>query len=180
MDYFSNLMICIIMKEQILNLRSQGKTYPEIKAIVGCSSSTVSYHCGEGQKEKAEQRKRKYLSTLLGILKRKKDNFSFSRGNRKSKGKRVSLSFSSKKFREKIESNPYCYLTGRKIDIRKPKTYHCDHIVPISKGGTCDLNNMGLTCKSANMAKSELMVDEFIELCKEVLIHNGYKISKEG
>jgi hypothetical protein len=29
------------------------------------------------------------------------------------------------------------------------------------------------------MAKSDMSVDEFLQLCKEVLIHNGYKIIKE-
>ena len=41
------------MKEQILELRAQGKTYNEIVSIVGCSKGTVSYYCGDGQKEKS-------------------------------------------------------------------------------------------------------------------------------
>ena len=40
------------MKDQILKLRDEGKSYREIKRILGCSSSTIAYHCGEGQKEK--------------------------------------------------------------------------------------------------------------------------------
>ncbi len=40
------------MKEKIIQLREQGKTYNEIKNELGCSKGTISYHCGEGQKEK--------------------------------------------------------------------------------------------------------------------------------
>jgi hypothetical protein len=47
------------MKEQILELREVGKTYNEIVDILGCSKSTVSYHCGNGQKEKSKRRLKK-------------------------------------------------------------------------------------------------------------------------
>ena len=33
------------MKENILKLRKEGKSYNEIKKILGCSLSTISYHC---------------------------------------------------------------------------------------------------------------------------------------
>lgn len=35
------------MKNKILKLRKEGKTYAEITSILGCSKSTISYHCGE-------------------------------------------------------------------------------------------------------------------------------------
>ena len=35
------------MKDKILELRSQGKTYNEIVEILGCSKGTISYHCGK-------------------------------------------------------------------------------------------------------------------------------------
>ena len=43
------------MKEQILQLREQGKTYDEIKEQLGCSKGTIAYHCGEGQKLKTKE-----------------------------------------------------------------------------------------------------------------------------
>lgn len=43
-------------KEQILSLREQGKTYKEIQEILGCSKGTISYHLGEGQKDKTRDR----------------------------------------------------------------------------------------------------------------------------
>jgi len=35
------------MKEQILKLRKEGKTYNEIHELLGCSKSTISYHCSK-------------------------------------------------------------------------------------------------------------------------------------
>lgn len=44
------------MKEEILKLRSQGKSYSEIQKELGCSPGTISYHCNEKSKEKAKLR----------------------------------------------------------------------------------------------------------------------------
>ena len=35
------------MKEKIIKLRNEGKTYNEIKEILKCSKSTISYHCSK-------------------------------------------------------------------------------------------------------------------------------------
>jgi DNA-binding CsgD family transcriptional regulator len=40
------------IKEKILELRSKGYNYNQIKDAIGCSKGTISYHCGKGQKEK--------------------------------------------------------------------------------------------------------------------------------
>lgn len=40
------------MKERILLLREQGKTYNEIQQILGCSKSTISYYCSPGRKDR--------------------------------------------------------------------------------------------------------------------------------
>lgn len=161
-----------------MELRNEGKSYKKIQEILGCSKGTISYHCGIGQKEKAEIRRRKYRKTLNGILKRKKDNFSFINGNRKSSGKRVSLTFSSKEFESKLTESSMCYLTGRRLDLLKPKTYQCDHITPVSKGGQSTLNNLGLACREANVAKGDLSLNDFIQLCREILIFQGFKVEK--
>lgn len=168
------------MKDKIIHLRNEGKSYSEIQKELGCSKGSISYHCGDGQKEKYKQRLKSSRKHLHAILKRKKDNFSIFRGKRFVKGKRESLTFSSKEFIHKLESNPFCYLTGRKIDLWQPKTYQCDHIMPLSRGGNSNLDNLGLTCKEANMAKSGMTKEEFLLLCQEVLLYNGYTVIKNG
>ena len=50
---WSDSNLCICMKENILKLRKQGKSYREIQKILGCSKATIAYHCTDGQKEKA-------------------------------------------------------------------------------------------------------------------------------
>jgi hypothetical protein len=39
-------------KTEILKLRDQGKSYSEIREIVGCAISTISYHCGKRMNNK--------------------------------------------------------------------------------------------------------------------------------
>ncbi len=167
------------MKEHIIRLRNEGKSYLEIKNELGCSKGTISYHCGSGQKDKTRQRTKKFKKTLNGILRVKKDSFSCIKGNRKCAGRRVSLPFSIEKFRAKLEGNPICYLTGRTIDLTAPRTYHCDHIIPVALGGKGTLANLGLTCKDANIAKAALPLNKFLELCKEILVFNGYTVTRK-
>ena len=46
-------------KEKILELGEKGYTYKQIKNAIGCSLGTISYHLGDGQKEKYLNRLRK-------------------------------------------------------------------------------------------------------------------------
>ena len=41
------------MKERMLQLRSEGKTYAQIAEELGCAKSTVCYHIGSNQKTKS-------------------------------------------------------------------------------------------------------------------------------
>ena len=70
---------------------------------------------------------------------------------------------------DKIGDNPVCYLTGRPINLEEGRFYHLDHILPKSRGGDNSLENCGLTCKPANQAKTNLTLEEFVQLCREVV-----------
>ena len=181
------------MKDKILKLRAKGLSYRQIVKEVGCSSSTVSYYCGAGQKEKSSERQRKRRKTIRGITKSKIDRFR-SRGlsmktrdfrrERDLKGNWKGVGRNTNTFKEvvllrKITDNPYCYLTGDKIDLYKPSSFSFDHIKPVSRGGDSTLSNLGLCTRDVNMSKHKLTVEEYIELCKKVLIHNGYKIESK-
>jgi CRISPR/Cas system Type II protein with McrA/HNH and RuvC-like nuclease domain len=79
---------------------------------------------------------------------------------------------------KKLGPNPVCYLTGDKIDVKDAKSYNLDHIIPRAQGGDNSIDNLGILTKQANMAKSEYTMEEHIEYCKKVLIHQGYRIEK--
>jgi transposase len=63
-------------KESILRLRAEGKSYREIQKELGCSKSTIAYHCGEGQKEKMNRRQTSYRRKIKRFL----DEYKESRG----------------------------------------------------------------------------------------------------
>ncbi len=181
------------MKEKILKLRAAGYTYNQIRDELGCSKSTIAYHCGVGQKEKVKKRiqnrrKKSVISQRVEHFhyrydrKVKDKTEDFQRERIVLKGRRVlgkrSLSFKWQDVIEKFGWETTCYLTGKEINLREPKTYQFDHVIPYSKGGTSEMNNLGIVCREANQAKHDMSVDEFIDLCKRVLEHNGYTIEK--
>ncbi len=189
------------LKDQILTLRSQGKTYDEIQLQLQCSKGTISYHCGSGQKEKTNHRQRKlrqkqhpYISKLetfttpkksktkkISTLKNRRllqlkiQTFHQSHGDRNMYNQ---TTFSINDVIDKFGENPTCYLTGQPIDIYQPRTYEFDHIIPRSRGGTNTLDNLGICSKQANQSKRDMTPDEFLNLCKQIIEHNGYTISK--
>jgi DNA-binding CsgD family transcriptional regulator len=55
-------------KEQIFSLRKEGKTYSEIQKILGCSKGTISYHLGDGQKEKTKKRMHKSRAEIFSFI----------------------------------------------------------------------------------------------------------------
>jgi hypothetical protein len=56
------------MKDEILRLRAEGKTYTEIQEALGCSKGTISYHCGYGQREKVRARGRDARSKVVKFV----------------------------------------------------------------------------------------------------------------
>jgi CRISPR/Cas system Type II protein with McrA/HNH and RuvC-like nuclease domain len=161
--------------EEIKKLRSEGKSYNQIKEILNCSKSTISYHLGDNQKEKAYERNKKQRK--LNPWLKKSENFviKYESGDiTNSKNY-----FDRKKLKEYLDSVDKCYLTGREVDTTDTKTYHFDHIIPLSKGGDSSFENLGITTPEANMSKTNMTVEEFIDLCKDVLINFGYDVIKK-
>lgn len=190
------------VKDKILQLRSEGKSYKQIVKILGCSSGSVAYHCGNGQKEKSRNRSRKnrklsVLQIKTERFKNRKKSLSVKKDSRRDNrnviaercrdfqrrngSKLTPVPFKNFTFKEVLATlgdNPTCYLSGRKIDLTKPSSYSFDHKIPASKGGGNEIENLGLTCKEANRAKSDLLFDELIHLCKDILENNGYRVEK--
>lgn len=64
-----------------------------------------------------------------------------------------------------------CALTGRKLVIGQNASL--DHIVPVTRGGTSDASNLRFVVRSVNVLKLDLLDDELLELCADVLRHSG-------
>jgi CRISPR/Cas system Type II protein with McrA/HNH and RuvC-like nuclease domain len=186
---FKIFIIKSIMKEKILKLREEGKSYKQIQLILNCSKSTISYHCGEGQKEKTKTRtKQRRENTLLEKVERfKYRKFRNNREKVRRFNKRDNENGFTNKVLEhtffwtdvlnKFGENTVCYLSGEKINLLND-SYSLDHIIPHSRGGDNSLDNLGITHEIVNKMKSDLNPDELIIWCKKILEFNGYKIIK--
>lgn len=62
------------LKEKIIELRDQGKTYDKIKEELGCSKSTIAYHLSDGQKQKTLDRTHKSRRTIMEFLSQYKED----------------------------------------------------------------------------------------------------------
>ena len=74
-----------------------------------------------------------------------------------------------------------CYLSGRPLDMEWGKNLEFDHIIPKSKGGSNNLDNLGVCTREANGAKQDLSLDEwncpecgFLVQVGEICIYCGY------
>jgi predicted transcriptional regulator len=192
------------MKEKILELRNQGKSYSQIVEILGCSKSTISYYCGDNQKEKNKERTKKLR--LNNPLIQKIDNFkSRIKVDKKFEDKEDKeeryIKESIRKFQTRDYSNEIgynklkvktfnfddvlekfgvdtkCYLSGESINLYK-NNYNLDHIIPVSKNGDNSFDNLGIAHEVVNRMKSDLTPEELIEWCIKILTYNGYTVSK--
>lgn len=184
------------LEKSIFELRDKGCSYNEICSILKCSKSIVSYHCGKGQKTKTLFRNAQYRQK--NVILKKIHRFYFPKYtdslNLLSSNKSVKYKLSNKirKFGDskpmftvdellnKIGSNPICYLTGLPIDLQDSKAYQLDHKIPKSRGGDNSLENCGLVCRRANMSKSDMTYEEYVELCKLVISHYELQIARAG
>src|SRR5690606_30698042 len=94
-------------------------------------------------------------------------------------GDTMSEKFTLEDIINKFGEKPICYLTGEEIDIYQPRTYQFDHKIPRSRGGENSIENLGIVTKQANKSKTDMTPDEYFNLCKRVLEHQGYKIQGE-
>ncbi len=184
--------------EKMQKLHSQGKTYRQIADELGCANSTVCYHLAPDQKQKHRDRASRYR--LNNPIVKKLERFFYSKQyKQKPKTNRSTRrliqdkiktfhkvknmkynkpTFTAEDVYQKFGTNPICYLTGEDIDLNRPRTYHFDHIIPKSRGGSNNIDNLGIATKQANQSKFDMTHDEYLELCKRVLRHHGFSVDK--
>jgi CRISPR/Cas system Type II protein with McrA/HNH and RuvC-like nuclease domain len=148
-------------KNKMIQLQSQGETYDSIAKKLGCSKWTVDYNLNP---------KRKKSQTKYDKEKKQKDALYFKRKRFLSVGNKVP--FTLTELKNKIGADPKCYITGEPIDLSNPNDYSLDHIVPVSKGGESSLSNLGLVKSDINQAKYNFTPEEFLLICKRVLLNN--------
>jgi len=178
------------MKNEILKLRNEGKTYREIQEILNCSKSIISYYCGKGQKDMAKKRVQKRRTNPII---RKIDGFKYAKSrNIKEQVRRFNKRDNDvkRKIDKNIENNftfddvikkfgvdTHCYLSGEKLNLYDT-ICSFDHILPSSRNGDNSLKNLGITHKIVNSMKHNLTPEELIQWCVKILKYNGYSINK--
>ena len=184
------------LSKQIIELRKLGKSFKDIAEQLNCSTSTVAYYCSPNSKIRSLERNKvhyswkvKFRKALMDFKTRKRGvgkalstldwNKKFRTAVSKFKNRKMKLNNKNYTYKDVLNAiggtKQKCYLTGRLIDLEKDN-YNLDHKIPVSKGGTNDISNLGITCPEANASKSDLTIDEYISLCKEVLLNFGYKV----
>jgi len=186
------------LNKQIIALRKKGLTFNQIAKQLLCSKSTVSYALRKKTRDIAKDKNNNYPRHLKKINSKiysftnpristqTKTAWYLNKSPRQS-SKAISdkanrfqrpMTFNYKDVHAKYGDHFPCALTGRPLEFNEPQTYEYDHILPTSRGGDNSIDNLQLLCPEANKAKGMMTDDEFKDLCREVIIHAGYKIYK--
>ena len=100
------------------------------------------------------ERQREYLDRL-----KRRDYFAW-------KARKSYIHLTAEQLRQLWEEQEgLCALTGRPLD----DDAQVDHVVPKSRGGDDAYENSRWLCAEANQAKYNLLDDEFLALCREVI-----------
>ena len=110
----TNLSVKEGKPEIIFELRKKGYTYDEIRAQTGYSKGTMSYHLGEGQKEKTKIRAQKFRKGIRGKV------ASFLYGRRPY----AELIYSLSPIRKKARGFVYGAKRGETYQMNKSKLKH--------------------------------------------------------
>ena len=186
------------LNKQIIALRKKGLTFNQIAKQLKCSKSTVSYALRKKTRDIAKQKENdkplyeRRLSKKVFRFKnprppiKNKPAWYLNQSPRqisksistKASTFQRSMTFNYKDVHAKYGDHFPCALTGRPLEFNEPQTYEYDHILPTARGGDNSIDNLQLLCPEANKAKGMMTDDEFKDLCREVIIHAGYKIYK--
>jgi len=187
------------LNKQIIELRKKGLSFNQIAKKLICSKSTVSYALRKKTRDLAKERNDNYPRNLKAIInkiysfqnpkplsKQPKPAWYLNKSKRQT-SKAISdkanrfqrpMTFNYKDVHAKYGDTFPCALTGRPIDFHDPDTYEYDHKTPTARGGDNSMDNLQIVCPEANRAKGMMTDQEFLDLCKEIVIHAGHRIYK--
>jgi hypothetical protein len=78
----------------------------------------------------------------------------------------------ARRLMKRLSENGFkCELTGVRLTL---ETFAIDHVVPLSKGGTNDFENLQIVHATVNKMKGTLSQDEFITWCKRIAAAASY------
>tara|TARA_B100002019_G_C20960335_1_gene445996 strand:- start:11 stop:571 length:561 start_codon:yes stop_codon:yes gene_type:complete len=166
---------------KIKKLHKQGYSYNEITEILNCSKGSVGYHLTTSEKERAKKRLVKRRAKYP-LYRRSMEWVGF---DKLKKSKNIWRARKDKNRAEllheyiKEEFNNKCYISGRDLPDDFSKI-ELDHIKPVSKGGSNDISNMGPTLRHSNAMKSDMTMEELLELCTDVLEYHGRSVKKNS
>lgn len=166
------------LRDQIIELKSQGLSVKSIAEKLGCTKTNIYYHITPGERERVLvfqriQRKRNHVILEKRMRQRYENVIKRFRGRKEEPNTVCSYAEFLKLSKSKV-----CNISGRPVDILSPDC-HVDHLIPVSKGGNHSIDNLQLVCKEANMAKYDLSMEELLLLCTDILCHNGFTVKKE-
>ena len=73
------------------------------------------------------------------------------------------------------KANGICEICGKFVPMN---AFTVDHIIPISKGGTYDMDNLQLAHESCNLMKVDALPDDFVDKMIEILEYQGKRHKK--
>ena len=92
-----------------------------------------------------------------------------SSGTPELKRKIMHKQFSNRKRRSIYEKTQgRCYLCG---ELVRYNSFEVDHKVPLSKGGTDDLDNLYCSCHKCNTIKQNIFYDDFMETISQIFMY---------
>jgi len=121
------------------------------------------------KKEKAREKFNEYRRKLMARY-RSEPHYNLTK-----RLKKIGATCTAQEFMDYMGNPPICYLTGRKIDYFNPSTFHIEHKMPVSRGGSSDLSNLAIAWPFGNLAKATLTTNEFIAFCREVVNYQDNK-----
>lgn len=69
-----------------------------------------------------------------------------------------------------------CAICGRYVPFTD---FTVDHIIPISKGGTNSMDNLQCACKTCNMIKQDILLEDLIEKLSEIILYQSKTSSND-